>query len=178
MSLNTKNLTKTALSIGIITICAWITIPFAIPITLQTFGIFLMLRVIGGRNTLAAVICYILLGAVGMPVFSGFAGGIGYLAGPTGGFIIGFAATVILYMIFEKKATGALPSIIIMIVSQLLCYIVGTCGYLFLYAIAADIDTDIVGALMLCVIPFIIPDIIKIVCAYYLGEKLKKYIPD
>lgn len=87
----TQTLTRTAMGAVIIALCAWISIPAAVPFTLQTFGIFLVLAVLGARQGSAAVIVYILLGLVGLPVFAGFSGGPGALLGPTGGYIVGFA---------------------------------------------------------------------------------------
>ena len=79
----------------IITICAWITIPFAVPFTMQTFGIFLAIAVLGGKLATVSIALYILLGVVGIPVFSGFQGGIGVLFQQTGGYIVGFLIAAI-----------------------------------------------------------------------------------
>ena len=88
------------LSIGIfaamISICSWITIPATVPFTLQTMGIFTAIGILGGQRGTLAVLTYILLGAVGIPVFSGFSGGIGIIFGTTGGYIIGFLFSAIL----------------------------------------------------------------------------------
>ena len=74
----------------IIAICSWISIPATVPFTLQTFAIFLTVGVLGGKKGSLAVLVYILLGAVGVPVFAGFSAGIGILFGNTGGYIVGF----------------------------------------------------------------------------------------
>ena len=74
----------------VIAICSWISIPTVVPFTLQTFAVFLAVAVLGGKRGTLAVIVYVLLGAVGLPVFSGFKGGIGVLLNTTGGYIIGF----------------------------------------------------------------------------------------
>ena len=74
----------------IIALCSYITIPVVIPITLQTLGIFITLELLGGKKGTFSVLSYFLLGAIGIPVFSGFRGGIGVLLSPTGGYIIGF----------------------------------------------------------------------------------------
>ena len=70
-------------------ICSWISIPMAVPFTLQTFGVFMAVGVLGGKRETFAVLIYILLGAVGVPVFAGFSGGIGVLLNTTGGYIVG-----------------------------------------------------------------------------------------
>ena len=79
-----------ALMAVIITICSWISIPGPVPFTLQTFAVFTALLLLGTRDGLISITVYLLLGAVGVPVFSGFSGGIGHLLGPTGGYLIGF----------------------------------------------------------------------------------------
>lgn len=70
----------------LIAICSWISIPMTVPFTLQTFAVFLAVGVLGGKRGSLAVLIYILLGAVGIPVFAGFSGGIGVLLGNTGGY--------------------------------------------------------------------------------------------
>ena len=72
----------------LIAICSWISIPAAVPFTLQTLGVFLAVGILGGKRGTMAVLVYILLGAIGIPVFAGFSGGIGVLTGTTGGFIV------------------------------------------------------------------------------------------
>ena len=74
----------------IMAICSWISIPAAVPFTLQTFGVFVAVGVLGGKRGTLSILVFILLGAIGVPVFAGFSGGIGVLAGTTGGYIIGF----------------------------------------------------------------------------------------
>ena len=80
----------------IIAVCSWISVPMTVPVTLQTFG------VLGGRRGTMSVLLYILLGAVGLPVFSGFSGGIGRLTGNTGGYIVGFLFSALLMWGMEK----------------------------------------------------------------------------
>ena len=80
----------------VITICSWISIPTVVPFTLQTFAVFLAVAVLGGKRGTLSVIVYVLLGAVGLPVFSGFKGGIGVLLNTTGGYIIGFIFSALL----------------------------------------------------------------------------------
>ena len=97
------NMTLIALMAAIIAVCSWITVGIGpVPFTLQTFGIFLALRFLGGKKGTAAIGIYMLLGAVGLPVLSGFRGGFGHILGPTGGYILGFLLSGIVVMIFEK----------------------------------------------------------------------------
>ena len=91
------DLAYTALFTVLLAVCAWITVPLTVPFTLQTFGVFAALGVLGGRRGTYAVAAYLLLGLAGLPVFSGFRGGPGVLLGPTGGYILGFLASALLY---------------------------------------------------------------------------------
>ena len=72
-----------AIGAALISICSWISIPTAVPFTLQTFAVFLVLLLLGGERGTIATLIYILLGAVGVPVFAGFSGGVGILFGST-----------------------------------------------------------------------------------------------
>ena len=90
----TYDIVYTAQFAVLIAICSWISIQTTVPFTLQTMGVFLAVSIVGGRRAVLSVVVYILLGAIGMPVFSGFTGGIGILLGSTGGYIIGFVASV------------------------------------------------------------------------------------
>ena len=84
------DLTYMAVCAALIAVCSWISIPAAVPFTLQTFAVFCVLGLLGGKRGTVSILVYILLGAIGLPVFSGFNGGIGALLGTTGGYIIGF----------------------------------------------------------------------------------------
>ena len=102
--LSVRDLTLMGMMTAVMAVCAWITIPFTIPFTMQTFGVFITLRLLGGRKGTAVIGLYILLGIVGVPVFSGFGAGIGVLAGPTGGYIAGFLLTGLLYCVVKGMA--------------------------------------------------------------------------
>lgn len=171
-----KELAFTALMAVIIAVCSWISIPTTVPFTLQTFGVFCALGLLGGKRGTFAVLVYIILGAVGVPVFAGFSGGIGVLFGSTGGYIIGFLLSAIAYWIITKAFGDKLPVMIIaMAVGLLVCYAFGTAWFMFVYAK----NTGAIGlttALGWCVFPFIIPDAIKIACAILLTKRLGKYV--
>lgn len=176
MKTKTRDLVFIALAAALITVCSWISIPLTVPITLQTFAIFTVVGLLGMRRGTIAVLIYILLGAVGIPVFSGFKGGIGALLGNTGGYIIGF--------IFSALLTGALLKlwgnkvwalIVSMILGLAVCYIFGTAWFMFMYTR----NTGAVGLLSVlswCVIPFLIPDAVKIGLSVFLVKVLKKPI--
>ena len=86
----------------LIAICSWISIPTMVPFTLQTFGIFVTVGILGGKRGSLSVLIYLLLGAIGVPVFAGFSGGVQALVGTTGGYIIGFLLSALLMWGMEK----------------------------------------------------------------------------
>lgn len=164
---------------ALIAICSWITVPAAagqIPFTLQTFAVFVTAGLLGAKRASVSVVIYILLGMAGIPVFSGFTGGLGVIIGPTGGYIIGFIFTTIIIGVGmqtakkKRKAIRIAISSASMILGDAVCFLVGTIWFMVLT------NTNITGALTLCVIPFIIPDIIKIIAASIVVDRLKKYV--
>lgn len=170
----TKNLTRIALMSALIAVCSWISIPTPVPFTLQTFAVFLALEVLGGKNGTTTIALYILLGAVGLPVFSGFTGGLGKLFGATGGYILGFLISGLLYWLVERLLGNRLPYRIASVVfGLLLCYAFGTIWFQHLYS-AANGPVSIGTVLGWCVIPFLIPDAIKIALAFTVGKSLQK----
>lgn len=162
----TKNLTLAGLFAALTAICAWITIPaFDIGFTMQTFAVFLALGLLGGKWGTVSILIYLLLGAMGMPVFSGFRGGFGALLGVTGGYLWGFLISGLLYRMLEPF--GKLPA---MICGMLGCYLCGSLWFL----IYAGGGPELV--LLRCVVPYLIPDAAKIWLAYRLSHRLVKYL--
>lgn len=170
----TQDLVLIALFAVIQAICSWISIPTVIPFTMQTFGVFLTLGVLGGRNGCMAILIYLLLGCIGIPVFAGFSSGIGYIMGSTGGYLIGFlfSALVVWGMetLFGKRDMVFIFS---MVLGLFACYAFGTIWFMFVYA-------KNVGAVGLwttlgwCVFPYIIPDIVKLSLAFTICKRLAK----
>lgn len=162
---------------ALIAICSWISIPLGeVPFTLQTFAIFLAIGLLGGKLGTISVVAYVLLGAIGVPVFAGFTGGFGIIMGTTGGYIIGFIFTA-LEMWLAERIFGKKPlvSIISMIIGLLICYAVGTVWFMVIYTH----NTGAVGlgaVLGWCVIPFIIPDLVKIALAFIITNRVNKYV--
>ena len=91
-----KGMILCALFAALMAVCSWITIPYVVPFTMQTFGVFLALLLLGGKRGTICMAVYLLLGAVGLPVFSGFRGGVGALVGSTGGYLVGFIVSALL----------------------------------------------------------------------------------
>ena len=161
----------------VMAICSWISIPATVPFTLQTFGVFLAVGVLGGKRGTLSILVYILLGAVGVPVFAGFSGGIGSLFGNAGGCIIGFLVGALVMWGMEKvmgRKTWALA--VQMVVGLIVCYAFGTAWFMIMYTRSAG-PVGLVTVLGWCVFPFIIPDLIKIVVALGLTKSLKKVLP-
>ena len=170
--LTTKQIALIAMGVALITVCSWISIPATVPFTLQTFAVCLVTAVFGLRMGIWAVLCYILLGAVGAPVFSGFKGGFGALLGTTGGYIIGFLFTALIVGAAVKKWGRTMPVLILsMALGILLCYTFGTAWFMLVYAKNSG-PIGISTALGWCVIPYLIPDGAKIVLAALLTGRL------
>ena len=170
----TLDMVYIALFAVLIAICSWISIPTSIPFTLQTFGIFVTVGVLGGKRGSFAVFIYLLLGAIGVPVFAGFTGGMGIILGNTGGYIIGFLASALIMWLMEKllgKKTWVLA--LSMVLGLIACYAIGTAWFIIAYAKNTG-SIGLVTALGWCVIPFIIPDIIKIVLALIVSNRVSK----
>lgn len=155
-----------------IAVCSWISIPATVPFTLQTFGVFLAVGVLGGKRGTLAVLVYLLLGTVGVPVFAGFSGGIGCLLGTTGGYIVGFLFSALVMWLMERLL-GKKPWVLAlsMVLGLLVCYAFGTVWFMQVYAKTAG-AIGMWTALGWCVFPYIIPDAVKIILAMVLSRRL------
>ena len=173
---NVRDMAYIAMFAGIMAVCSWISIPTAVPFTLQTFAVFLAVGTLGGKRGSLAVLVYILLGAVGLPVFAGFTGGIGALLGKTGGYIVGFLFTALVMWGMETllgKKTWVLA--VSMVIGLFVCYAIGTVWFMIVYAQNAG-QIGLVTVLGFCVIPFIIPDLVKIALALLVSKRLAKAV--
>lgn len=160
---------------ALIAVCAWISVPLTIPVTLQTLGICLTAGLLGTKRGTISVVIYILLGAIGVPVFSGFKGGAGVLFGATGGYIIGFIFTAIIVGVVSSKTKKLWALVLAMIGGVLVCYAFGTAWFAVLYSVKGT-PMAFGKILSLCVIPFLLPDAVKIIVASILTNRLKKFI--
>lgn len=171
----TIDLVYVGLSAALIAVCSWISIPLTVPITLQTLGICLVSALFGFKRGTLATLIYILLGAIGIPVFSGFKAGIGVLFGSTGGYIIGFIFTAVIVGLVSDKTKKLWIILVSMIIGVLVCYVFGTAWFSIVYAKTNE-AVSLATILGWCVIPFIIPDLVKIIIAGILANRLKKFI--
>lgn len=168
-----RNMALCALFAALLCVCAWISVPVgATAITMQTFGIFLTLSVLGGKRGSIAIAIYVLLGVVGLPVFSGFQGGVGALLGPSGGYLYGFMLTALLYWLV--LALGGekwqLPGLIFGLLS---CY---ACGCLwFAFGYLSPQSRSLGAVLTGCVLPYLLPDAAKLILAWLLGRRLRRF---
>ncbi len=174
--LHTKDAAMIAVCAAVMAVCSWISIPAAVPFTMQTFGVFLAVGLLGGRNGTLAVVIYLLLGAAGLPVFSGFTGGIGHLFGATGGYIIGFVFSALLMWLMERFLGRSLKALVAsMIAGLLVCYAFGTAWFMVVYARDSG-SIGLITALSWCVFPYIIPDALKILLAAIMTRRLRPLI--
>ena len=174
--LRTRDLTHIALFAVLMAVCAWITIPMTVPFTLQIFAVFAALATLGGRRGTYAVAVYLLLGAVGLPVGAGFQGGLGWLLGTTGGYIVGFLCIALIYWLMTAKLGESLPvSIAACVLGLAVCYAFGTAWFLVLYARTTG-PIGVTTALGWCVIPYIIPDLLKLALALLLSGRVRKFL--
>ena len=166
-----------ALMAVLLALCAWITVPFTVPFTMQTFAVFAALLLLGGRDGTLAIGLYLLLGLVGLPVFSGFRGGFGHLAGPTGGYIVGFLLTGLAHMLLEPLTArcGRIARIAVFFGEHALCYLAGTIWFVAVCA-AKGKAYGFAAALGLCVAPYLLPDLVKIILADLVAGRVRKLL--
>lgn len=145
-----------------------IPLPFSpVPISLTNFAIFLAIFILGMKNGTISFIIYLLLGAVGVPVFSSFRGGLQVLAGPTGGYLIGFIfLALIMGFALDHFDRKLVPTIIGMIIGMAVCYAFGTVW------LAKLLSLSFKEGLMMGVIPYLAGDAAKIIIAAIVGPKL------
>ena len=163
-------LVEISLFSALICVCSFVSIPLVIPITLQLFGVYLALFTLGGRRGLFCVLLYIFIGAIGLPVFSGFSGGISRLFDATGGYIFGFVILSLVYIALSKllprrRMFTALSSVL----SLISLYLTGSMWYAFVYLDGCESLTHV---LLVSVLPFIIPDVTKIFMAYIISKRI------
>lgn len=157
---------------AVMTVCSLIQIPIgSFVFTLQTMGVFITASLLGWKKGTISVIVYVLLGIIGLPVFSSFSGGIGVLLGPTGGYIIGFIFTsLIVGFMTEKLAKKLFCQIVAMTVGLVVCYIFGTAWFML------QMKTGVAEAFFMCVFPYLIPDAFKIAFSAVLVNRIGKVI--
>ncbi len=166
--MNTRTLTLCAMFASLNALCAWLSIPFpGIPVSMQTFSVSVTLLMLGGKAGTAAIFAYLFLGAAGLPVFSGFQGGISALLGPTGGYLMGFLLGALGYWALTALGIKPVPAAAACLA---ISYATGTGWYAFFYLSGA---ASLGAAAAQCVIPFLLPDVLKLILACSLSKRLK-----
>ena len=173
MKITLKELTIAAVLTAITCVLAPISIPIGpVPISLGVFCIFLVGAMLPPHLAFLSVLVYILIGAVGVPVFSNFEGGFQKLIGPTGGFLFAYPLMVLIIsfsaIIFKRKNVISLYTG--MILSLIVMYAFGTAWF------AISTGSTVKNALLLCVTPFILVDLLKMVCATAFSLAISKVL--
>ncbi len=172
MKISTKSLTFTALLAAIICVLSPIAINIGpIPLSFGTLAIYIASSLIDMKHGVAAVVVFVALGAVGVPVFTNWTGGFGRIAGPTGGYIIGYISMAfIIGLIVNRlnKHIWAYP--VAMTVGTAVLYLFGTAWFMI------QSGADLASALLACVVPFLIGDALKIVASTLLCFRLRRLV--
>ena len=168
--ISTKTMALIAVMTAVTCVLAPLSVPIGpVPISLTNLAIYFGLYILGMRKETVSYIIYLLIGFVGLPVFSGFTGGAGKLLGPTGGYLIGFIPMAIVAGILIDKSGGkVVPSVIGMVLGTAICYALGTAWF------CIQADYEVMPALALCVIPFLPGDAAKIAIAAFFGPQIRR----
>ncbi len=175
--LSVRDLCICAMGAALISVCAWISVPLtSISFTMQSFAVFFLTGLLGLKRGMMSLVAYLLIGFAGIPVFSGFRSGPGVLLGATGGYLIGFLFAVLIVGLLTKKFGRSFRILVLsMVVGAVAYYAFGSVWYLFLYMDAFD-WTAISTVFLKCVVPFLLPDFLKILCAAALIRRLDGHL--
>ena len=161
-------LAMTAIMAAVTCVLAPLSIPIGpVPVSLTILAIYLALYLLGWKLGTVSFVVYLLLGLVGLPVFSGFSGGLGKLAGPTGGYIIGFLPMAIVAGLFIDRFRNRGLQFVGMVLGVVICYAFGTAW------LCISTGSTLAAAMGLCVLPFLPFDLAKIVIVLILGPILR-----
>lgn len=165
----TKNMVLMALFAAITCVLGPMSVPIGpVPISLTNLVLYFSLYFLGWKKGTITYMIYLLLGLVGLPVFSGFTGGVGKLAGPTGGYLIGFIFLTIVTGLFIEKFENILLRLTGMILGTAIAYVLGTAWF------CISMGTGVMAALATCVFPFIIGDLVKMIVAAFVAPMVAK----
>jgi len=162
-----------SVSAALLAVCAWITIPMTIPFTMQTFGVFMIAALLPMWDAVIAVAVYLLLGIIGLPVFSAFRSGIGVLLSATGGYLIGFLFQALLQgFLLKKLGSKVVPMVISMVAGLAVCYLFGTIWFSQIYMRGYGFF----HALSVCVVPYLPADAAKCALAVLLVPRIRPWM--
>lgn len=167
---NTKNITFIALMTALICVLGPLSVPIGpVPVSLQNFAIYLVLYIVGAKRGTIAFLIYLLIGLVGLPVFAGFSGGPQKIAGPTGGYLVGFIfMTIIAGMIIDRAYKKRIVCIAGMFFATCIPYFLGTLW------LSYSTKMSFSAAFAAGVVPFVAVDILKMVIVAIVGPEIKK----
>ncbi len=170
-------MTACALMAALMCVLCPLSIPIGpIPISLSILVLIVTTMVLGTWRALVSYTVYLLLGAVGMPVFSGFSCGVGRLLGTTGGYIVGFLCIALIYWLLTAKLGESLPvKALACVLGLLVCYLFGTVWFIVVYGRTTG-PVGIMTALGWCVFPYVVPDLLKLVLAVTLSQRVKGFL--
>lgn len=169
--LTTRNICLIALFSALTSAGAYISIPMIpVPATFQTFFVVISGMLLGAQNGALSQIIYLLVGILGVPVFANFSGGLGVVFGPTGGYLLGFIAASYLIGTLNAsfKPKGILNYFLIMFTGMLLIYILGVIQLMLVTGM------NFVKSIILGVLPFIPGDILKVITAAFVYDKINR----
>ncbi len=159
-----KNLMQSAIMAALLCVVSPWVIPIgAVPMTLASFMIYAICAICDVKRSITAVSIYVLLGAIGLPIFAGFSGGVQVILGPTGGYIMGYLVAAVMIPILKDK----IRLFITFCISTLAIYL---CGIAWYMTIA---EVNFAQAMAVCVLPFIVADVIKMILACICVQKIK-----
>lgn len=175
---NTKSITRIAIFTALICVGAFISIPmYPVPITLQNFFVFMAGLLLTPMEAFLSVFIYILLGLVGVPIFSGFTGGLQSIFKPTFGFLIAFAIGAALISKIVKDSTSKKKLFLTLLLAEVLFYLIGLpYMYLVLKYYIGSAPSGVMAILSMGLIPFIPGDILKMIIATFISPSIKKAI--
>ncbi len=174
--MKTQQIARAGLCVALLAVSAWISVPLGpIPFTLQTLALALLPAVLDRPAAVVAVAVYLLLGAVGLPVFSGFSGGLVRIVGPTGGFLWGFLIGIFAATSLVKALPKSMPLYARVLVGDVALLLISyVCGTAQLMVVAS---MDLAPALAAAVLPFIIPDAVKLAVGAGIGCTVARALP-
>ena len=169
-----RELAQCALFSAIIVIATMIQVPGTAPFTLQTMAVCITAGVLGTAKGMLALLAYLCMGAIGLPVFSGFTGGVDKLFGVTGGYLMGFILTVVAIGVGKRLFPNSkLALTLSMVIGVALCYVVGTVWFYMVYTARGE-AMGIFAVLSACVFPFLLPECVKIAAAVVITLRIRK----
>ena len=168
--ITTYQMAVTAVMAAVLCVLGPLTVPIgAIPISLANFVICLTAWLLGPKFGTLSVVIYLAIGLIGVPVFSGYGAGLAKVAGPTGGYLVGYLLLAFIGGLFIEKSNGQpVVSAVGLVLGDAACYVLGTAWFVF------QMQCELGYALAVCVYPFIVLDLAKIVVSCIVGALLRK----